>query len=150
MGYYFKTYCTLPEDAIFIRESVFMEEQGFAHEFDEKDAKAKHIVLYNEQGRPVATCRYFPGEEDACYIVGRIAVLKEFRGKRYGQLILREAQRQVKTAGAEEICLAAQVRAARFYKKMGFSAVGDEFQEEHCPHVWMRKKLKRHADTLSE
>lgn len=32
-----KHFDTLPEDAIFIRKEVFVKEQGFKNEFDEKD-----------------------------------------------------------------------------------------------------------------
>ncbi len=138
---YFRTYCSLPKDAIFIRKSVFMEEQGFTEEFDEKDSVAKHVVLYSSENIPMATCRYFQNGENKSYVVGRIAVLKEFRRKHYGAFMLSEVERQVKIAGAEELRLAAQVQATGFYIKMGFSIVGKEFFEEHCPHIWMCKKF---------
>ena len=60
---YFKTYCFLHDDAKFIRKSVFMDEQGFAEEFDDKDAIAKHVVLYNGKSKLIATCRYFSTDE---------------------------------------------------------------------------------------
>lgn len=138
---YFKTYCTLPEDAILIRKLVFMEEQGFVNEFDDKDNAAKHIVLYNDENRAVSTCRYFLDEENRVCIVGRIAVLKEFRHKHYGRLVLCEAERQAKMAGIDKIRLAAQMQAVGFYQKQGFMIDGKEFMEEHCPHIWMYKKL---------
>lgn len=137
---YFKIYCSLPNDAKFIRETVFMKEQGFVNEFDEKDTGAKHIVLYNDENKPMATCRYFPDEEGTVYFVGRIAVLKEFRQKSYGAAMLREAERQIRNTGATEIRLAAQVRAAGFYEKSGYSIMGREFLEEGCPHIWMHKR----------
>lgn len=139
---YFRTYCTLPDDAKFIRETVFMKEQGFVNEFDEKDVAAKHIVLYNGKNKPIATCRYFPNKEGTVYFVGRIAVLKEFRQKSYGVVMLREVEQQIKNTGAKEIRLAAQVRAKGFYEKSGYSVVGREFLEERCPHIWMYKSWR--------
>lgn len=53
-----KHFDTLPEDAIFIRKEVFVKEQGFKNEFDEKDNEAHFLVGY-ENGSPVATCRIF-------------------------------------------------------------------------------------------
>ena len=82
-----------------------------------------------------------PGRDGKCYIVGRIAVLKEFRKRHYGQLILREAERQAGREGALELSLAAQVQAAGFYEKSGFAAVGEVFMEEHCPHIKMVKSI---------
>ena len=35
----------------------------------------------------------------------------------------------------------AQVQAAGFYKKLGYVQVGDEYLDEHCPHVNMEKPL---------
>ncbi len=137
--YYFKTYCTLPDEAKFIRETVFVKEQGFVKEFDEKDTFAMHIVLYSSENKPIAACRYFPDKDGMFYIVGRIAVLKEFRHKSYGAVMLREAERQIKNTGALEIRLAAQARAKGFYEKSGYSVMGKEFLEEYCPHIWMRK-----------
>ena len=131
---YFRTYDSMPEDAAFIRRSVFMEEQGFKDEFDDTDRISKHIG-------PAAVCRYYPDGDGKCYIVGRIAVLKEFRKRHYGQLILREAERQAGLEGALELSLAAQVQAAGFYEKSGFAAVGEVFMEEHCPHIKMVKSI---------
>ena len=36
----------LSQDARIIRQEVFVEEQGFHHEFDEIDSRAWHLVLY--------------------------------------------------------------------------------------------------------
>ena len=63
-----KLYCTLPEDAIYIRKTVFMKEQGFLEEFDELDKVSKHTVLY-ENEVPVATCRFYWDDGRQCYIV---------------------------------------------------------------------------------
>ena len=56
-----------------------MKEQGFKYEFDETDHLAKHMLLF-EDDIPVATCRFFFSVERDCYVIGRIAVSKEFRG----------------------------------------------------------------------
>ena len=137
-----KLYCTLPEDAIYIRKTVFMKEQGFCEEFDDLDEVSKHVVLYEEEV-PISTCRFYWDNARQCYIVGRIAVVKEYRGKSYGAAVLHEAEQQIKKAGGEKICLAAQVQAAGFYEKQGYTAAGEVFYEEHCPHIWMYKNLEQ-------
>ena len=53
-----KHFDTLPEDAIFIRKEVFVKEQGFKNEFDEKDNEAHFIVGY-ENDNQVEDCRIF-------------------------------------------------------------------------------------------
>ena len=76
-----KHFDTLPEDAVFIRKEVFVKEQGFKNEFDEKDNEAHFLVGY-ECNKPVATCRIFYDTAKNIYIFGRIAVLKPYRGMR--------------------------------------------------------------------
>lgn len=139
---YLKTYCFLHDDAEYIRRSVFVDEQGFAKEFDDKDAIARHVVLYNGKNEPVATCRYFSIDEGKVYGIGRLAVLKEFRKNDCGTAVLREVEQQIEAVGGAEIRLAAQLRAKGFYEKSGYTAVGEEFTDENCPHIWMFKKLK--------
>ncbi len=135
----FLIYDTLPDDAKKIREEVFVKEQGFQNEFDEIDGKAVHIVLYDEN-IPVAVCRLY--RENSAYVLGRLAVIKNYRGKNIGSLMLEEAEKYVREKGSNEIILHAQCRAAEFYKKSGFSEYGDVDYDEYCPHIHMRKLLQ--------
>ena len=85
--------------------------------------------------------RVFKGQENGSYILGRLAVLKESRGKNIGSLIVEKAEEYVKKIGGEQIQLHAQCRVAAFYNKLGFSSFGEMEEEEGCPHIWMRKML---------
>ncbi|WP_374110817.1 GNAT family N-acetyltransferase [uncultured Veillonella sp.] len=76
------------------------------------------------------------------YIIGRVAVVKAFRGKNIGAHILRDAAREIKAIGGSRIRLAAQVQAKGFYETLGYAAYGNEFDDEGCPHIWMEKSLK--------
>ena len=135
-----KVFHTLPADAARIREEVFMQEQGFTEEFDDIDATATHLVLY-DGGQAVGTCRYFPGEAPGVWIIGRLAVRKPWRKAHGGTALLAAVEREARAQGVRELRLAAQVRAAGFYEKCGFVRQGEEFYEEFCPHVWMSKTL---------
>lgn len=135
-----KTYNTLPDDARKIREAVFMDEQGFQLEFDDVDDWATHLVMY-DNGQAIATCRVFAGEEAGAFILGRLAIVKAYRGKHLGSRMLHEAETFVRHAGGKAILLHAQCRATAFYEKSGYDAYGDVENEEYCPHVWMRKEL---------
>ena len=136
------TYHKLPDDAIMIRKVVFEDEQGFEEEFDELDEsdKVKHMVFYKD-GEPIGTCRYYI--EDDEYRIGRIAVIKEYRGKGFGQMIVRYAEDKILEIGGRETVLSAQVRAKGFYEKMGYVGEGEIYMEEMCPHIKMRKNFKK-------
>lgn len=132
-------YENFPNNAKEIRKAVFMEEQGFQNEFDEIDQKVVHFVLFDGDNVPAATCRVFWNAEMNTYTLGRLAVIKEYRGKNLGSLMIREVERYVEEKGGKDIVLHAQCRAADFYKKMGFAEYGAIENDEGCPHVWMKK-----------
>ena len=134
-------YESFPSAAREIREEVFIREQGFQKEYDETDQTATHLILYDENDVPAATCRVFWNQEMDAYTLGRLAVLKEYRGKDFGSAVVRAAEKYVQEKGGEEIVLHSQCRAADFYKKLGFEEFGEVGDEEGCPHIWMRKMV---------
>ena len=62
-------------------------------------------------------------------------------------MVLREAERLAMVEGVKEVRLAAQAQAVEFYRKLGYSIMGEEFPEENCPHFMMYKKVT--VDLLS-
>ena len=130
----------LPPQAQAIRQEVFMGEQGFSYEFDDTDRTALHLTLY-EDGRAAGCCRLFPGEAPGAWHVGRVAVQKEYRGRGLGARIMEEAERAARERGGLCMELSAQVRAAGFYRRLGYVQEGEEYLDEHCPHVFMRKQI---------
>lgn len=136
----FKTYDFLTDDVKIIRQKVFMEEQGFENEFDGIDDTAIHIVLYDEK-TPVATCRVFKGEEEGSYILGRLAVRKEYRGRSIGTDMMKEAEKLVIHNNGHSLKLHAQCRVKNFYAQSGYEEYGKVEDDEGCPHIWMKKEL---------
>ena len=134
----YKKYTGLNDDIIKIRTEVFIEEQGFKDEFDEIDKTCSHIVLY-ENNKPIATCRYFL--ENGTYHIGRVAIIKEYRGKPLRNKIMQISDNYIKKDGGQIIEFSAQVRVSEFYKKLGYNKVGDIYFDEFCEHIRMVKKL---------
>lgn len=131
--------CLCPE-ARFIREEVFVKEQGFRNEFDEIDGNAWHVVFY-EGDVPAGTCRFYRGEREEEYIAGRIAVLKAYRGRNLGTRIMETLEEIISSRGGKKIILSAQVRAQGFYEKNGYLAWGEPYPDEYCQHIHMEKEL---------
>ena len=99
-----KIYNFLCTEAKTIREKVFMEEQGFKNEFDEYDEMVPHAVLFME-GCAVATGRLLPGERSGDFIIGRVAVLPEFRGRNLGaQIIWHWNRKHAELAVSGSVC----------------------------------------------
>ncbi len=135
-----KEFHTLCEDAMKIRQEVFVEEQKFKDEFDEIDNDCTTLVGYDD-AKPVACARAFYDESDQKYKVGRFAVLKAYRGTGLGLEMLKATCEVIKRQGGQEVWLHSQLQATGFYEKLGFKQTGEIGYEEYCPHIWMVKKL---------
>ena len=57
-----KCYDTLPPEAVAIRKTVFVEEQGFKDEFDKTDDHAMHLVAYHND-TPMRNLPFFQKTE---------------------------------------------------------------------------------------
>lgn len=136
----YKIFNEMPDDAMMIRKTVFIEEQGFKEEFDEIDKIAKHLIIYHD-GKAVGVARYFSEDNPNEYHVGRVAVLKEYRKYGYGKKIMELILKDLKNIGAKTAVLSAQCTAQGFYQKCGFTAVGETYLDEHCPHIKMIKNI---------
>ena len=134
-----KMYTTLPQGAKDIRIGVFMKEQGFENEFDDIDDMSHHIVVFDDE-KPIGTCRFFL--ENAHYIIGRVAVLKEYRNQHIGKLLLESAEKEIKNLNGDLIVVHAQVRVSPFYEKQGYIQFGQIDDDEGVPHMWMKKRIQ--------
>ena len=122
--------------ASLVRFAVFVEEQGVPREIelDEQDPVSLHAVVF-EQGKAVATGRLLPDGH-----IGRMAVLKEWRNRGIGALIL-QALMEAARPRHTHIVLSAQVQAVPFYRTHGFVTDGDEYMEAGIRHQAMKRRL---------
>lgn len=120
-----------------IRRKVFVEEQGVPIEMEQDtlDEKAYHLVLFND-GHPIGTGRILLEGDVA--VLGRIAVLKEYREEGYGGILLMKLMKRAKNEfGMRQIELHAQVDVIGFYEKYGFHQVGSPYIEAGIEHQSM-------------
>ena len=120
-----------------LRFTVFVEEQGVPREIelDDQDPLSLHAVVF-EQGQAIGTGRLLPDGH-----IGRMAVLKEWRKRGVGGLILDGLMTKAKERGDREVALSAQVHAVPFYRAHGFVIDGGEYMEAGIPHQAMKRRL---------
>ena len=135
----------LQHPALQVRFDVFVNEQRIPaeEEVDALDPVCLHAVIELD-GQAVATGRLCPDGR-----VGRMAVLKNYRGQGLGKeiliaLVLAAAQR-----GLSQTYLHGQAQAIPFYEKFGFVAEGPEFHEAGIAHRLMRRKGADTIDPIS-
>ena len=126
-------------DAFYVREQVFTIEQGFTlPDADGYDPQAVHLVIYDAE-KPVATGRIF--KDDGFFHPGRIAVLKDYRKKQLGRLLMEELEKIAREQDAACLRLGAQLYAVPFYERCGYRGTGERFMDEFCEHDMMEKIL---------
>lgn len=121
-----------------VRDQVFVVEQAVAREDDqdEFDAGARHVLVRDLQGNPIGT-----GRLTAQAVIGRLAVLKQWRGKQVGAAILNTLVEKARSLAYPAVELHAQSDAVQFYEKFGFATYGEEFVECGIKHWHMRREL---------
>lgn len=121
-----------------VRHAVFVTEQQVPEyeEWDDEDPVCVH-ALATLNREPVGTGRLTPGGK-----IGRLAVLREFRGRGIGARMLRMLLAEARHRDLREVYLHSQVTAVPFYAKFGFVAEGEEFAEAGIPHRRMRRRLE--------
>ncbi|MEM9756317.1 MAG: GNAT family N-acetyltransferase [Pseudomonadota bacterium] len=111
-----------------IRRTVFIDEQQIpeAEEWDDYDATALHILAEDAHG-PAGTARLIAAGTVAK--IGRVAVLRAYRGTGLGRALMTMALQIGKSQGFEVAALDAQLSAVAFYARLGFVAEGPEFDD---------------------
>ncbi|SEI59425.1 Predicted N-acyltransferase, GNAT family [Azotobacter beijerinckii] len=119
-----------------IRDSVFIVEQAVPPEleWDGEDAEAIHFLAF-EGGFAAGTARLLRDGH-----IGRVAVLKDWRGLKIGDALMRAAIAEAERRGLHRLILSAQVHATRFYERLGFVVVSDEYLDVGIPHVEMMRQ----------
>ncbi len=127
-----------------IRTRVFIEEQRCPpeEEWDAFDDRARHLIATID-GLPVATARWRAVVHDGrpAAKLERFAVLSEYRGRGWGQALVRYAMADALRAGFRTCVIHAQAHLEPFYTGFGFRAVtGERFMEAGIPHVEMVRR----------
>lgn len=125
-----------------IRHTVFVEEQNvpLALERDEYDLEGGIHFIALADGVALGTGRL--------RIVGqwakiqRVAVLPVARGAGLGAKLMQAMEAHLRDNSlAPAITLGAQINAARFYERLGYTPHGPEFEDAGILHIEMRKQL---------
>lgn len=127
----------LQQDAKFIRELVFIQEQGIPEheEWDVQDGKSVHFIVHDNI-HAIATARLLPNNS-----IGRVAVLQDYRGSGIGFKLMQYIIQFAKSEHRDCLILSAQVYAIQFYEKLGFVVDGDEYLDCGISHIDMTMRL---------
>jgi len=126
------------------RVDVFVVEQACAYEeIDNYDQQSTHLFLHN-QDKLAAYVRLVPKQTKFKEVsIGRVLVVKEFRGKDYAKAIMEKAiNHLINEWGENVIKIQAQHYLYNFYSSLGFEQITDVYLDDGLPHIDMILKNK--------
>ncbi|MEW9667470.1 GNAT family N-acetyltransferase [Ammoniphilus sp. 3BR4] len=127
-----------------VRKQVFIEEQNVPPELEydahDEDPQTVHFIAYSN-GIPQGAARLRPYSSNSGKIE-RVAVLKEARGQGIGALLMVAIEEQAVRRGFNSLKLNAQLHAEPFYRRIGYSPIGNVFLEADIEHIAMEKELE--------
>lgn len=115
-----------------LREQVFIIEQSVPAyiEWDEYDASAIHLLAIDHTQNAIGCARILLEKGS----VGRMGVLKEWRGNGVGYALLMEAIAICKAHGLKQLQLSSQTHAIQFYEKAGFVVTSEAYIDANIWH----------------
>ncbi|EXR41608.1 GNAT family N-acetyltransferase [Acinetobacter sp. 1294243] len=127
----------LEQDAKYIREQVFIQEQGIApeDEWDDLDATVLHFIVYDKE-QPIATARLL-----LQHSVGRVAVLMPYRKQGIGKILMQHIIEYARQHKLPYLKLSAQSYVTAFYEALGFKVQGEVYEDCGIPHIDMVLEL---------
>lgn len=135
-------WATLGAGARAVRKAVFVDEQRIAAETEQdgEDAAARHVLVTNHYGQPVATGRLQSGAAGVAHL-GRMAVHRTLRNAGMGRQVLEALVQAAAERGDHTVRLDAQTSAQAFYERAGFVVCGERHMAAGLPHVPMHKRI---------
>jgi ElaA protein len=129
-------------DILRLRSEIFVVEQNCVYlDLDGKDKLALH--LFGEfENKIVAYSRLFrPGITFDNASIGRVVVDTNYRNKKWGHDLMREAIAGIESHFSEiKITIGAQLYLKKFYESHGFIQTSEMYLEDDIPHIEMKRE----------
>lgn len=91
-------------------------------EFGEDTPKSEYILVTDDDGLPLSTCRIHLFEKEGYAKIERVATVSYARGKGAGKLALIAAEDWIRERSYKKIVITSRDEAVGFYEKLGYTA----------------------------
>ena len=122
-----------------LRQQVFVVEQACVYlDLDDRDQQAVHMLCWQGEELQAYQRCLAPGVSYPESSLGRIVVAPRARGLRLGkELVQRGISHNLRHWPQSDIRINAQAYLNDFYSALGFTADGQEYEEDGIPHLQM-------------
>lgn len=91
-------------------------------EFDTDTPDSEYILVTDDDGKPLSTCRVHAVPEEGYAKIERVATVSFARGKGAGRLAIEEAEKWILEKGIHKVIITSRDEAVGFYEKLGYTA----------------------------
>jgi len=131
-----------------LRHKVLRQGKPFSTTTYQRDNCIETFHLaFMKDNVPISCATFYPENTSLisskrAYRLRGMATIKEHRKKGYGKKIMSKAIEEIKKRKGNFLWCNARLVAVEFYKKIGFSSKGEQFNiSDIGPHYFMYKKL---------
>jgi len=124
-----------------LRHEILRKPLGLSFTQEELD-KEQHEILIGafEDDRMLGCCMLVKEKPEECRL-RQMAVINTLRGKGIGKALMLFAESVARDRGFKKMTMHARASALGFYEKLGYTPIGEEFEEITIPHFLMEKEL---------
>ena len=129
------------DQMIQLRYEILRKPLGLHFEQAELDLEKDDLLLGAFEGPEIEGCCVLTKKDENTLKLRQMAVPENRQGQGIGRALMHFAEETALRAGYQKILLHARKTACPFYKKLGYTVVGNEFEEVTIPHFAMEKPL---------
>ncbi|HWB59570.1 MAG TPA: GNAT family N-acetyltransferase [Chthoniobacteraceae bacterium] len=128
-------------DSLVLRDEVLRKPLGLKWTDAEREEEARCIHLVALAGANVVATLLLKPMEPGTVKMRQVAVHPAMQRVGIGSKLVAFAEETAKALGYRRICAHVRLSAVSFYRKAGYSIIGDPFVEVTIPHVLAEKLL---------
>ena len=91
-------------------------------EFESDTPDSEYILVMEDDGKPLSTCRIHAVPEEGYAKIERVATVSTARNRGAGRLAIEEAEKWILEKGIHKIIITSRDEAVGFYEKLGYTA----------------------------
>ena len=124
-----------------LRNEILRRPLGLTFEPDELAREKEDILIGAFDDDEMLACCLMTKVDNQSLRLRQMAVQNNLQGKGIGASMMNFAEIVARDKGYKKLVMHARKTALGFYEKLGYKAVGNEFEEVTLPHYIMEKHL---------
>ena len=132
-----------------LRSQVLREPLGLRFTIEELEKEKDDILIAAFEDDDLLGCCIISILDRTTFRLRQMAVLSSFQRKGIGASLLNYVENIARDKGCIKIMMHARLTAIGFYQRMGYTVVGNVFEELGIPHRYMEKTINTFNHNLS-